>query len=72
MMPFEHFFMKGASFMGQASVLTDAEIKKIFRLIETTRHAERNRVAFVLSIYAGLRVGEIAALEVSCAPRLPT
>jgi integrase/recombinase XerD len=50
--------------MGQASVLTDAEIKKIFRLIETTRHAERNRVAFVLSIYAGLRVGEIAALTI--------
>jgi site-specific recombinase XerC len=37
--------------MGQASVLTETEIKKIFRLIETTRHAERNRVAFVLSIY---------------------
>ena len=50
--------------MGQASVLTDTEIKKVFRLIETTRHAERNRVAFVLSIYAGLRVGEIAALTI--------
>jgi integrase/recombinase XerD len=50
--------------MGQASVLTDQEIRRVFRLIETTRHAERNRVAFVLSIYSGLRVGEIAALTI--------
>jgi integrase/recombinase XerD len=50
--------------MAQASILTDAEIRRVFRIIETTRHAERNRLAFVLSIYAGLRVGEIAALTV--------
>jgi len=28
------------------------------------RHADRNRLAFVLSIYAGLRVGEIASLKI--------
>jgi integrase/recombinase XerD len=50
--------------MAQASVLTDIEIRRVFRIIETTRHAERNRLAFMLSIYAGLRVGEIAALTV--------
>jgi len=50
--------------MAQASVLTDNEIRRVFRIIETTRHAERNRLAFVLSVYAGLRVGEIAALTV--------
>ncbi len=50
--------------MAQASVLTDTEIRRVFRIIETTRHAERNRLAFVLSIFAGLRVGEIAALTV--------
>ena len=50
--------------MGQASVLTETELKRIFRIIETTRHAERNRVVFILSIYAGLRVGEIAALTI--------
>jgi integrase/recombinase XerD len=50
--------------MAQASVLTDTDIRRVFRIIETTRHAERNRLAFVLSIYAGLRVGEIAALRV--------
>jgi integrase/recombinase XerD len=51
--------------MGQASVLTETEIRRVFRIIATTRHAERNRLAFVLSIYAGLRIGEIATLTVS-------
>jgi integrase len=46
--------------MAQATVLTDTESRRVFRIIETTRHAERNRLAFALSIYAGLRVGEIA------------
>jgi integrase/recombinase XerD len=50
--------------MGQASALNETEIRRIFRLIATTRHAERNRLAFVLSIYAGMRIGEIAALKV--------
>src|SRR3974390_1063473 len=50
--------------MAQASVLTDIEIRRVFRIIDTTRHAGRNRVAFALSIFAGLRVGEIGALTV--------
>jgi integrase len=49
--------------MAQASILTENDVRRVFRIIETTRHAERNRLAFVLSIYAGLRVGEIAALR---------
>ena len=48
--------------MAQASVLTENDVRRVFRVIETTRYAERNCLAFVLSIYAGLRVGEIAAL----------
>jgi integrase/recombinase XerD len=50
--------------MAQASVLSDADIRRIFRIIETTRHAQRNRLAFILSIYAGMRVGEIVALKI--------
>jgi integrase/recombinase XerD len=51
--------------MGQASVLNESEIRRVFRIIETTRHVERNRLCFVLSLYSGLRVGEIAALTIS-------
>jgi integrase/recombinase XerD len=50
--------------MAQASVLTDNDIRRVFRIIETGRHADRNRLAFVLSIFGGMRVGEIAALTV--------
>jgi integrase/recombinase XerD len=50
--------------MAQASVLSDTEIRRVFRIVDTTRHAPRNRLAFVLSFYAGLRVGEIAALTI--------
>ena len=45
-------------------MLTDADIRRIFCIIETTRHADRNRLAFVLSIYGGMRVGEIAAVKI--------
>ncbi len=41
--------------MAQASVLTNSDIRRVFRVIETTRHAGRNRLAFVLSIYAGMQ-----------------
>ena len=50
--------------MGQASVLNESEIRRVFRIIETTRHVERNRLCFVLSLNSGLRVGEIAALTI--------
>jgi integrase/recombinase XerD len=50
--------------MPQASVLTEDEIRRVFRIIETTRHAERNRLAFMLSLYGGMRVGEIASLTI--------
>jgi len=49
------FIQETQSVMAQASVLTDTEIRRVFRIVETTRHAERNRLAFILSIYAGLR-----------------
>ena len=64
MLLFATFLHEKRLVMAQASVLTDIEIRRVFRIIETTRHAARNRLAFVLSIYAGLRVGEIAALTI--------
>ena len=48
--------------MKQARVLTTAEIKRVLVFCNGTKHPVRNRLAVMLSHYAGLRVGEIAAL----------
>ncbi|PKR89087.1 integrase [Pleomorphomonas diazotrophica] len=51
--------------MRQARVLTEPEFKRLLAVVAQSRHAERNRLAFMLSHLAGLRVGEIAGLLVS-------
>ncbi len=48
--------------MKQARVLTQTEIKRVLVYCNGTRYAQRNRLAVLLSHYAGLRVGEIATL----------
>ena len=50
--------------MKQAKVLTEREFKRVLAVIGTMKHAARNRAALMLSHYAGMRVGEIAALTV--------
>jgi len=49
--------------MKQAKVLTDAELKRVLAIVAQGPHAQRNRIALLLSHYAGLRVGEIASLR---------
>ena len=49
--------------MKRAHVLSNKEIKRVFAHISERPFAERNRAIFQLSIYAGMRVGEIAALR---------
>lgn len=51
--------------MKQAKVLNEAETKRLLAVVEAGRHAERNRMAVMLSHLAGLRVGEIASLRIS-------
>lgn len=50
--------------MRQARVLTEPEFKRLLAVVAQTKHADRNRLAFMLSHLAGLRVGEIAGLLV--------
>ena len=50
--------------MKQAKVLTQVEIKRLLRVVSTTKHAARNRLVVMLSYLAGLRACEIAALKV--------
>jgi integrase/recombinase XerD len=47
----------------QAKVLTEAQMRSALRHLETTRYPERDRVIFLLSVKAGLRAKEIAALR---------
>ncbi len=50
--------------MSQAKVLTDKEIKKVVKLIESKRHATRNRCMFLMTHMSGARVGEVASLRI--------
>ena len=50
--------------MKRSHVLNDREIKRVFDEISRSAFPARNRAMFQLSIYAGMRVGEIAALRV--------
>jgi len=49
----------------QAKILSEQQIKAVLSFLETTRNAKRDRVIFMLSVYAGLRAKEISNLEVS-------
>lgn len=50
--------------MSQAKVLTDKEIKKVVKVIDSKRHATRNRCMFLLTHGSGMRVGEVASLRI--------
>lgn len=50
--------------MAKAKVLSKDEIKRVMRIADTGRNGLRDRVALSLSILAGMRVGEIAALTI--------
>ncbi len=50
--------------MKQAQVLSDRDCKRVMALVSRSAFANRNRCALQLSWLAGMRVGEIAALNV--------
>ena len=49
----------------QAKTLTTHELRRVLDYIATRNHAARNRAMLLLTYYAGLRVGEVAALRYS-------
>lgn len=51
--------------MPQAKTLTDKELRIVLATVAQGRHAERNRALVLMSFWAGLRAGEIAALRLS-------
>ncbi|WP_170517401.1 tyrosine-type recombinase/integrase [Ruegeria atlantica] len=50
--------------MKQAKLLTQAEQKRVYAVIDAHRYSIRNRTIFAFSFFAGLRACEIAALKV--------
>jgi integrase/recombinase XerD len=51
--------------MSQAKTLNEKDLKLLLASIATKRHAPRNRAMVMMSVLAGMRVCEIAALRVS-------
>ena len=47
----------------QAKTLTTQEIRRVLDYIATRNHAARNRAMLLITYQAGLRVGEVAALQ---------
>lgn len=50
--------------MAQAKTLSDKELRIVLATIAQGRHAARNRAMVLMSVWAGMRVGEIAALRI--------
>jgi integrase/recombinase XerD len=51
--------------MKQAKVLSEQEVKRVLSIIAQSRHADRNRMAFMLSYLAGMRACEVASLSIA-------
>jgi integrase/recombinase XerD len=48
--------------MGKAKTFTPTELRRVLDYIATRSHAKRNRAMILMTHYAGMRVGEVAAL----------
>ena len=48
--------------MAQAKVVSEQELKRALGVISGHRHAQRDRMALLLTHWAGMRVCEVAAL----------
>jgi len=51
--------------MSQARVLNQQELRRVLDYTATRRHSARNRVMLLLTHFAGMRVGEVAALRIN-------
>lgn len=55
----------GGRKMAQARVLNGKELKLLLLYVNTRKYAARDRAMICCSYYAGMRIGEIAALKIS-------
>jgi integrase/recombinase XerD len=54
----------GIAIMPQAKTLSEKELKIVLATVAQGRHAERNRAMVLMSFWAGMRAGELAALRI--------
>ncbi|SED25542.1 integrase/recombinase XerD [Burkholderia sp. WP9] len=50
--------------MAQAKTLTEKELRQVLTYVSLHRHAARNRTMLLTTHWAGMRVGEVAALRI--------
>ena len=50
--------------MSQAKTLNEKELRKVLNYIARRKHASRNRAMLLITHWAGMRVGEVAALRI--------
>lgn len=50
--------------MSQAKTLTEKEMKKVLNYVATRKYAVRDRAMLLVTHFAGMRVGEVAALKI--------
>ncbi len=49
--------------MAKAKIISSTELRRVLDFIATRPHAARNRVMVLMTHWAGMRVGEVAALR---------
>jgi integrase/recombinase XerD len=59
----DNLLKRGTTMSKQAKTLTSVDVKRILDFIALKKHAARNRAMFLVTLYAGLRVGEVASLR---------
>jgi integrase/recombinase XerD len=57
-----YLLANGEQIMKQAKTLTERELKQVLNYVSLRRHAIRNRAMLLTTYFAGMRVGEVAAL----------
>lgn len=50
--------------MAQAKTLTERELKKVLEYLRHRKHGFRDRVMLLMTVWSGMRVGEVASLRV--------
>ncbi len=59
----DNLLKRGKTMSKQAKTLTSVDVKRVLDFIALKKHAARNRAMFLVTLYAGLRVGEVASLR---------